>query len=66
MAMPKYVKNPNLYKKAFEALKDSDLSIKQTTLEGDWIITTKNGTALTRQLVGYERNQDGSYKLGER
>ena len=65
MGMPKYVENPNLYKRAFEALKGSDLSIKQTTLEGDWIVTTKNGTALTRQLVGYERNQDGSIKLGE-
>ena len=65
MRMPKYVENPNLYKRSFEALKGSDLSIKQTTLEGDWIITTKNGTALTRQLVGYERNDDGSIKLGE-
>tara|TARA_R100001463_G_scaffold5551_3_gene18772 strand:+ start:517 stop:3897 length:3381 start_codon:yes stop_codon:yes gene_type:complete len=65
MGMPKYVENPNLYKRAFEALKGSDLSIKQTTLEGDWIVTTKNGTALTRQLTGYERNQDGSIKLGE-
>ena len=64
MGMPKYVNNPNLYKRSFEALKDSGLSIKQTTLEGDWIITTENGTALTRQLVGYEQNKNGSYKLG--
>lgn len=63
--MPNYVENPNLYKRSFEALKDSGLSIKQTTLEGDWIIETTNGTALTRQVAGYERNQDGSTKLDE-
>ena len=57
--MPKYVQNPNLYERSFEALKDSGLSIEQTTLEGDWIIKTKNGTALTRQLVGYEKGKDG-------
>ena len=56
--MPNYVENPNLYKRSFEALKDSGLSIKQTTLEGDWIIETKNGTALTRQVAGYERKMD--------
>ena len=57
--MPTYVENPNIYERSFEALKDSELSIKQTTLEGDWIITTKNGTALTRQIVGYEREVKG-------
>ena len=57
--MPTYVENPNIYERSFEALKDSELSIKQTTLEGDWIITTKNGTALTRQVVGYQYEEDG-------
>ena len=66
MAMPSYVVNPNIYERSFEALKDSELSIKQTTLEGDWIITTQNGTALTRQIVGYEMNEDGkNFKLDE-
>ena len=59
-AMPSYTENPNLYARSFEALKDSGLSIKQTTLEGDWIIQTQNGTALTRQIVGYEREQVGT------
>jgi len=57
--MPTYVENPNIYERSFESLKDSELSIKQTTLEGDWIITTKNGTALTRQIAGYEREVIG-------
>ena len=62
--MPTYVENPNIYERSFESLKDSELSIKQTTLEGDWIITTKNGTALTRQIAGYEREiQGGSIDL---
>lgn len=66
MAMPSYVANPNIYERSFEALKDSELSIKQTTLEGDWIITTQNGTALTRQIVGYEMDESGkNYKLDE-
>ena len=58
--MPNYVENPNLYERAFEKLKESGLEIEQTTLQGDWIIKTKNGTALTRQLVGYEREQTGT------
>ena len=58
-AMPSYVENPNIYERSFESLKDSGLKIKQTTLEGDWIITTQNGTALTRQVVGYEKGKDG-------
>jgi len=65
MSNPTYVENPNLYERSFEALKDSGLSIKQTTLEGDWIITTQNGTALTRQIVGYERGEDGKLKKNE-
>ena len=64
--MPTYVENPNIYERSFEALKDSGLKIKQTTLEGDWIITTQNGTALTRQVVGYEMDETGQkYKKGE-
>ena len=66
MPMPSYVANPNIYERSFEALKESELSIKQTTLEGDWIITTQNGTALTRQIVGYEMNPDGkTFKLDQ-
>jgi hypothetical protein len=57
--MPSYVENPNIYERSFESLKDSGLKIKQTTLEGDWIITTQNGTALTRQIVGYEKGENG-------
>mgnify|MGYP003641668851 CR=1 FL=1 len=60
MPMPSYVENPNIYERSFEALKDSELSIKQTTLEGDWIITTQNGTALTRQVAGYKMTEDGN------
>ena len=41
MGLPQYISNPNLYEKSFEALKDSGLKIKQTTLEGDWIVTTE-------------------------
>jgi hypothetical protein len=58
MGMPQYVPNPDLYNKAFESLKDSGLKIKQTTLDGDWIVTTENGTALTRQIVGYKRDEN--------
>ena len=58
MGMPQYVPNPDLYNKAFESLKDSGLKIKQTTLDGDWIVTTENGTALTRQIVGYKRDKN--------
>jgi len=58
--MPNYVENPNLYERSFEKLKESGLEIEQTTLQGDWIIKTKNGTALTRQVVGYEREQTGT------
>ena len=58
--MPKYIGNPNLYQKSFDALKDSGLEIKQTTLEGDWIVTTKNGNALTNHITGYKRDKDGT------
>jgi hypothetical protein len=58
MGMPQYVPNPDLYNKAFESLKDSGLKIKQTTLDGDWIVTTENGTALTRQITGYKRDSE--------
>jgi len=58
MGMPQYVPNPDLYNTAFNSLKDSGLSIKQTTLDGDWIVTTENGTALTRQVTGYKRNPE--------
>ena len=54
--MPTYVENPDLYQRSFDALKESGLSIKQTTLDGDWIVTTQNGSALTRQVVGYKRD----------
>tara|TARA_R100000654_G_scaffold20935_3_gene42297 strand:- start:9980 stop:13546 length:3567 start_codon:yes stop_codon:yes gene_type:complete len=65
MGMPNYIANPNLYKKSFDALKDSGLEIKQTTLEGDWIVTTKNGTALTNHITGYEREEDGTLKYDD-
>jgi hypothetical protein len=58
MGMPQYVPNPDLYNLAFNSLKDSGLSIKQTTLDGDWIVTTQNGTALTRQITGYKRDEN--------
>jgi len=60
VGMPKYIGNPNLYQKSFDALKDSGLEIKQTTLEGDWIVTTKNGTALTNHITGYKRDENGA------
>ena len=63
--MPSYVENPNIYERSFESLKDSGLKIKQTTLEGDWIITTQNGTALTRQIVGYEKGEDGKLDINK-
>ena len=65
MGMPNYIANPNLYKKSFDALKDSGLEIKQTTLEGDWIVTTKNGTALTNHITGYQREEDGTLKYDD-
>ena len=58
MGMPQYVPNPDLYNTAFNSLKDSGLKIKQTTLDGDWIVTTENGTALTRQITGYKRDPE--------
>ena len=60
MSMPNYVENPNLYDKAFETLKDSGLKIKQTTLDGGWIVTTQNGTALTNRVIGYKRDKNGN------
>jgi hypothetical protein len=63
--MPNYTWNPNLYERAFEKLKESGLEIEQTTLQGDWIIKTKNGTALTRQIVGYEREVTGETPDGK-
>jgi len=65
MGLPQYVQNPNLYKKSFDALKESGLKIKQTTLEGDWIVTTQNGTALTNHITGYKRNEDGTLILDD-
>ena len=32
MGLPQFVQNPNLYKKSFDALKESGLKINQTTL----------------------------------
>ena len=58
MGMPQYVPNPDLYNTAFNSLKESGLKIKQTTLDGDWIVTTENGTALTRQITGYKRDKE--------
>jgi len=64
MGLPSYVDNPNYFERALESLKASGLSFTQTTPNGDWMITTKNGTALTNRVIGYELSDDGKeYKL---
>jgi hypothetical protein len=64
MGLPSYVDNPNYFERALESLKASGLSFTQTTPNGDWMITTKNGTALTNRIIGYELTDDGKkYKL---
>ena len=54
MSLPEYVENPNILERAFDALKESGLSATQTTVDGNWIIKTKNGTALTDRIIGYQ------------
>ena len=59
MSLPEYVENPNIYERAFDALKESGLNAKQTTPDGDWLITTTNGTALTERVTGYKLDKEG-------
>tara|TARA_R100000734_G_scaffold19152_2_gene18660 strand:- start:9980 stop:13624 length:3645 start_codon:yes stop_codon:yes gene_type:complete len=64
MGLPSYVDNPNYFERAFESLKASGLTFEQTTPNGDWMITTTNGTALTNRIIGYELADNGKdYKL---
>jgi len=59
--LPQYVDNPNLYERAFEILKESELSMTADSFseDGQWIITQKNGTSLTRRQIGYKMEEDG-------
>ena len=53
MGLPSYVDNPNYFERALESLKASGLSFTQTTPNGDWMITTKNGISAIRLNCGY-------------
>jgi len=63
MGQPEYVDNVDLVNRGIEALKEYGMSVERTTPQGDWLITTKNGQQLTRQLVGYKDVTDE--KTGE-
>jgi hypothetical protein len=64
--LPVYVENPNIYQRAFDALKEQGFNASQTTPNGDWIITDKNGTALTNRRTGrYLKDEEGEYLLDE-
>jgi hypothetical protein len=65
MSMPTYVENPNIYERAFDALKKEGFNTSQTTPQGDWMITDKNGTALTNKIVGYKVDENGEYVLDD-
>ena len=60
MANPTYTNNVNLVDMGVEALKELGMSIKKTTSDGKWLITQKNGSLLTNQLVGYEPEVDAN------
>ena len=62
-SMPVYVEAPDIFNRAYESLKESGLSIKQTTPNGMWLITNKNGTALTERVIGYKTNEAGTEYL---
>ena len=66
MGLPSYVDNPNYFNRALDSLKASGLSFEQTTPNGDWMITTTNGAALTNRVIGYEMEDDNeTFKLDE-
>lgn len=58
-ANPTFTNNVNLVDMGVNALKEMGMSIKKTTSDGKWLITQKNGSLLTNQLVGYEQGEDG-------
>lgn len=65
-SLPTYVENPNIYGRAFDALKAQGFTASQTTPDGDWIITDKNGTALTNRRTGrFLTDNQGEYILDE-
>ena len=51
VALPELVENVNLVKRGFDALKESGMNIQTVDIspDGNWIITQKNGVALTRR-----------------
>ena len=61
-ANPSYTNNVNLVDMGVNALKEMGMSIKKTTSDGKWLITQKNGSLLTNQLVGYEPQVDANGK----
>ena len=62
MSAPKYVPDPDLYETAFELLKESGMSLEDFTFENGFIIKQKNGSLLTKQPYGYDK--DGNIKYG--
>jgi hypothetical protein len=69
LPMPEYVKNPNLFEEGQRLLSDPNLDgdtsdamvIEYTDLEGDYIITYKNGQAMTN-FPYIDENGDTKYK----
>tara|TARA_R110002020_G_scaffold36503_5_gene109854 strand:- start:59869 stop:63198 length:3330 start_codon:yes stop_codon:yes gene_type:complete len=49
MGSPKYVPDADLYERAINALKETGMSLKGTTFEGDWIVEQENGTLIVKQ-----------------
>lgn len=49
MGSPRYVPDADLYERAINALKETGMSLKGTTFEGDWIVEQQNGTLIVKQ-----------------
>ena len=62
MPAPKFTPDPDLFERAYEVLKESGMTLEDFTMENGFIISQKNGTLLTRQPYGYDK--DGNIKYG--
>jgi hypothetical protein len=59
MAAPKYTEYYNLMKNAQAAIKDAGLSMKITSKNGQYLVTTKNGSQLTMPLMNFMMSRFG-------
>ncbi len=56
MAPPRYVENADIYGRAQAIFEKYPLSIKHTTVDGDWKIEMENGALLLEETVGQDAN----------